>query len=71
MNPAPIILTEELYQELLRVLKLREQGCTCTPRRLRGGPAVYAEDVLCPLHRPMMATGGPFPRYPGYDEVLP
>jgi hypothetical protein len=39
-----------VYQELVRVLKLREQGCTCTPGRLRGGPATHVEDVRCPLH---------------------
>lgn len=49
----PIILTEEQYNELMRVFRLRQQGCTCTPGRLSGGPAVHAEDFRCPLHRPL------------------
>jgi hypothetical protein len=44
-------LADAVYAEIRRVLELRERGCTCTPGRLRGGPAVHAEDVLCRVHR--------------------
>lgn len=41
----------ELLAEIQRVLELRDQGCTCTPGRLRGGPVTHAEDVQCPVHK--------------------
>lgn len=46
-----LVLSAALYAEIRHVLELREQGCICTPGRLRGGPAVHAEDIPCLVHR--------------------
>jgi hypothetical protein len=40
-----------LIAYLARAAELRSQGCTCTPSCLMGGEAIYAQDVMCPVHR--------------------